>query len=64
MDNCAATHKFSMHSNWINMPYAVDITVICVIMLLAISYLYKVIIEFVKQYILIHNSIIENNGVF
>ena len=49
------------------MLYTVDNTVnnavICVIMLLAISYLYKVIIELTKQYILIHSIIIENNGV-
>ena len=50
------------------MPYTVNNTVdnavICVIMLLAIPYLYKVIIKLTKQYILIHNSIIENNRVF
>ena len=46
------------------MPYTVANTVICVIMLLAISYLYQVIIELTKQYILMHNPIIEISGVF
>ena len=50
--------------NSLSMPYTVDNTVICVIVLLAISYLYTVIIMLIKQYILIHSLIIENNGVF
>ena len=49
--------------NWTNMPYRVDNMVICAIMLLSILYLYKVITKLTKQYTLIHNSIIENNGV-
>ena len=44
------------------MPYTVDNAIIYVIVLLAISHLYKVIIKLTKQYILVHKSIIENNG--